>query len=54
MHLISDEICCLSVMDNFMGADHYYDDNTVPEIDNVLKIMRNITLSWERVPARAS
>jgi predicted phosphoribosyltransferase len=54
MHLIADEICCLSVMDNFMGPDHYYDDNTVPEIDNVLKIMRNITLSWERVPARAS
>lgn len=49
MHLIADEICCLSVTENFMGPDHYYDDNTVPEIDNVLKIMRNITLSWERV-----
>jgi putative phosphoribosyl transferase len=52
MHLIADEICCLSVTENFMGSDHYYDDNTVPEIDNVLKIMRNITLSWERVPAK--
>ena len=49
MHLIADELCCLSVTDNFMGVDHYYDENTIPEIDNVLKIMRNITLSWERV-----
>jgi putative phosphoribosyl transferase len=52
MHLIADELACLSVTDNFMGPDHYYDDNTVPEIDNVLKIMRNITLSWERVTPR--
>lgn len=52
MHLIADEICCLSVTENFMGSDHYYDDNTVPEIDNVLKIMRNITLNWERVPIK--
>lgn len=48
MHLIADELVCLSVAANFMGVDHYYDDNIVPEISNVLKIMRNITLSWER------
>lgn len=52
MHLIADELCCLSVTPNFMGADHYYDDNIVPEIDSVLKIMRNITLNWERVTPR--
>ncbi len=53
MHLISDEICVLSVTENFMGPDHYFDDNTVPEIDSVLKIMRNITLSWERVAPKS-
>ena len=52
MHLIADELCCLSVTENFLGPDHYYDDNTIPEIDGVLKIMRNITLSWERVPEK--
>lgn len=49
MHLLSDELCCLSVTPNFMGVDHYYDENTVPGIEGVLKIMRNITLSWEQV-----
>lgn len=48
MHLISDEICCLAVTPNFMGPDHYYDDNTHPGIEGVLKIMRNISLNWER------
>jgi putative phosphoribosyl transferase len=50
MHIIADEICCLSVTDNYMGTDHYYEDNTLPPVDSVLKIMRNITLNWERVP----
>jgi len=49
MHLISDEICCLGVTANFISANHYYDDNTIPTVDGVLKIMRNITLNWERV-----
>ncbi len=49
MHLIADEICCLSVTPNFLGVDHYYDDNSIPKVDSVLKIMRNITLNWERV-----
>ena len=48
MHLIADEICCLGVTPNFFGANHYYDDNTIPSTDEVLKIMRNITLNWER------
>lgn len=54
MHLMADEIYCLGVTPNFMGSDHYYDDNTVPVVDDVLKIMRNIALSWERVPAPKS
>lgn len=48
LHLLSDEICCLSVVPNYMHTNHYYDDNTVPNMDQVLKIMRNITLNWER------
>jgi predicted phosphoribosyltransferase len=50
MHLLADEICCLNVPGNYMGTSHYYDDNTVPDMKGVLKIMRNITLNWERVP----
>ena len=54
LHLLADEICCLNVAPNFLGSDHYYDDNTVPTMDGILKVMRNITLSWEQVPVRKS
>jgi putative phosphoribosyl transferase len=53
MHLLADEICCLSVVPNYIGTNHYYDDNTLPQIDQILKVMRNITLNWERVPAQS-
>lgn len=52
MHLLADEICCLNVPENFFTVNHYYDENYQPNIDNIFKIMRNITLSWERVPIK--
>ncbi len=48
MHLIADEICCLSVTDNFINTNHYYEENVIPSVEGILKIMRNITLNWER------
>lgn len=47
MHLIADEIHCLSVADNFINVNHYYEDNTVPDIDGAIKIMRNISINWQ-------
>lgn len=47
MHLLADKICCLSVVDNYMGTDHYYEDNTIPAIEGLVKIMRNISINWE-------
>lgn len=48
MHLVGDDICCLSVPNNFMGTNHYYDENTIPKPDDIFKIMRNISVNWER------
>lgn len=48
MHLIADDIVCLNVVQNFFNVNHYYDDNTVPPIDGVLKVMRNISINWKR------
>lgn len=48
MHLVGDEICCLSVAENYMGVDHYYDENYKPDIGDTLKMMRNIALNWDR------
>lgn len=47
MHLLADNLYCLSVPNNFMGTNHYYEDNTIPDIDGVIKIMNNITLNWD-------
>lgn len=46
MHLMSDEICCLSVLPNYMFTDHYYDENIIPETDDLFKIIRNISYNW--------
>lgn len=48
LHLLSDEICCLDVKSNYVSTNHYYADNTLPSMEQVFKIMRNITLNWER------
>lgn len=48
MHLLADEVYCLNVTDNFIGVDHYYDENVIPSIDGVVKMMRNISINWDR------
>lgn len=46
MHLASDQIFCLSTVSNYFGADHYYDDNTVPDHTTVVDLMKNLVYSW--------
>lgn len=48
MHIIGDEICCLNVIDNFISVDHYYDDNTIPPVQDLFRMVNNIPLSWDR------
>lgn len=46
MHLRGDEIHCLNVSENLLEINHYYDDNTVPDVLGLHKIMRNTPLNW--------
>lgn len=48
MHLMADDMYCLSVLPNYIATDHYYDTNTIPESDELRLVMRNISLSWQR------
>ena len=41
MHMIADELHCLSVTQNYITTNHYYDDNTVPGRDEVLEKIKN-------------
>lgn len=54
MHLVGDEIHCLTVAENLMESDHYFDDNTVPDHKGALKIIRNISMNWDMSPNTSS
>jgi len=46
MHVLADDLYVLSVRDNFMGANHYYEDNkTASREENIAKINK-IILNW--------
>lgn len=48
MHLVGDEVQCLSVVQNYMTTDHYYEDNTIPRVDDMFKVVKNISIHWHR------
>lgn len=49
MRLFADEVHCLNVTENYISTDHYYEDNTIPEREGIYKIIRDISLNWERI-----
>jgi putative phosphoribosyl transferase len=48
MHLFADEVHCLSVVENYVNTNHYYDDNTIPDIESVFKIIHGTPVHWDR------
>jgi putative phosphoribosyl transferase len=48
MHLVGDEVHCLSVIQNYIATDHYYEDNTIPSTQDLFKIIRNTPIHWQR------
>lgn len=48
MHMVGDELYCLSTLSNYIETNHYYDDNTVPPLQDLFRMMANISLNWTR------
>lgn len=46
MHVIGDKIYCLSVADNYLATDHYYERHDVPAREDVVKVMEEIMEQW--------
>lgn len=46
MHIVADEIQCLSVTDNYLDTNHYYDINEVPEHNQIVSIINQNVLNW--------
>ena len=47
MHVMTDEIHCLSVVDNYISTGHYYDDNRLPSHETIIKAISNIVAHWK-------
>lgn len=46
LHVAVDEMHILDVKSNFMGVDHYYDDNTLPSREDTVIKINQIVLNW--------
>lgn len=46
MHILSDEIVCLSVTSNYLDTDHYYDENVLPGHAAVVDMINHNVLYW--------
>lgn len=47
LHVLADEIHILDVKPNYLGTDHYYTDNTVPDREMVVKTINSMLLRWQ-------
>ena len=47
MHVVADDLYCLSVITDYMDTDHYYDKQDVPDHGTVLKTVQDIVLNWK-------
>ena len=37
----------LDVKENFMGTNHYYEDNTLPSKEETVKKINQVILNWQ-------
>jgi putative phosphoribosyl transferase len=47
MHILADEIFCLSVVEDYISTDHYYDTQDVPSHDLVIKTIEQVVSHWK-------
>lgn len=47
LHILADEIYVLSVVENYMSTDHYYDKHDIPPHDKIVEIIERVILSWK-------
>lgn len=48
MHVLADEIFCLSVIEDFISTDHYYEVQDIPSHEKVIKTIEEIVTHWKK------
>ena len=46
LHMLADELHILSVKDNYLDTDHYYNQNTIPSHEETVAKINKIVLNW--------
>lgn len=46
LHVLADELHILDVKSNFLGTDHYYDNNFIPSHEETIAKINQIILNW--------
>lgn len=46
LHVIADELHVLDVKENFMGTNHYYEQNDIPSHEDTIAKINQIVLNW--------
>ncbi|RWZ78541.1 MAG: hypothetical protein EOT05_02205 [Candidatus Microsaccharimonas sossegonensis] len=46
LHMIADELHILDVKDNYLGTDHYYNQNVIPSHEETVAKINKIVLNW--------
>lgn len=46
MHIFGDELHVIGVTENFMGVNHYYEDNNIPSHEDIINIINSAILTW--------
>ena len=46
LHILADEIHILDVKENFMGTNHYFNDNRIPSHEQTIAKINQIVLNW--------
>lgn len=47
MHVLADDLYCLTVIPDYIDTNHYYDQQDVPDHETVLKTIEQIVLNWK-------
>lgn len=47
MHVAGDEIYCLSVVEDYISTDHYYDSRDIPDHDEIITMLKNLIEMWK-------
>lgn len=46
IHMLADDLSILDVKENFMGINHYYEQNDIPSHEDTIEKINKIVLNW--------